>query len=202
MKPYTSKMGFCAIGSTKANIGHLEGAAGPASLIKTVLMLKHRKIPRMPRFEALSPYIRLDDSPFFINTELMDWVPRNGKSRLAGVSSFGMTGNNAHVAVEEYVAPVGETRRRTLELTSVPVLIPPVREERGAALVFRSQHASSHEGRQEWPCELPGAHGPRYGRVQSWGQGEGARELAESPSGCAGRVVDAGDGGVVVRPAE
>nr|UQK84963.1 hypothetical protein [Archangium gephyra] len=123
MKPYTSKTGFCAIGSTKAHIGHLEGAAGLASLIKVVLMLKNRKIPRMPNFEALNPYIRLDDSPFFINTELMDWERRDGKPRLAGVSSFGMTGNNSHVVLEEYVAPETEARRRTLELSNSPVLI-------------------------------------------------------------------------------
>jgi acyl transferase domain-containing protein len=174
MKPYTSKTGFCAIGSTKANIGYLEGAAGPASLIKTVLMLKHRKLPRMLRFEALSPFIRLDDSPFFINTELMDWVPRNGKSRLVGVSSFGMTGNNAHVVVEEYVAPVGETRRRTLELTSVPVLIPPVREEPGAAQDLRAEAAGRSEGdagRDE--CSGHGLRA-RRGHVRDWREGSGA----------------------------
>lgn len=104
-KPYTRATGFCTLGSTKAHVGHLEGAAGLASVIKVILMMKHRKIPKMPNFEELNPYIKLSDSPFEINRELLDWRVPTGKKRLAGVSAFGMTGNNSHVVLEEYIAP-------------------------------------------------------------------------------------------------
>lgn len=105
-KPYTDQTGFCRLGSTKAHAGHLEGAAGLTSVIKVVLMMKNRQIPKMPNFEELNPYIKMSDSPFVINTELLDWQVAPGKTRMAGVSSFGMTGNNSHVVLEEYQAPV------------------------------------------------------------------------------------------------
>lgn len=102
-KKYTKKTKFCTIGSTKAHIGHLEGAAGLASVIKVILMMKNKKFPKMPNYEKLNPMIQLDNSPFDINTELLDWMPKEGKKRLAGISSFGITGNNAHAVIEEYV---------------------------------------------------------------------------------------------------
>ena len=99
-KQYTDKKGFCAIGSTKAHTGHLEGAAGLAGVIKVLLMMRHRRIPAMPNFKELNPYIKIDDSPFKINRSNEPW--ESDKPFLAGVSSFGMTGNNAHVVIEEY----------------------------------------------------------------------------------------------------
>lgn len=102
-KKYTDKRHFCTIGSTKAHMGHLEGAAGLASVIKVILMMKNKKIPKMPHFEKINPLIELDNSPFTINTELVDWKSRDGKKLLAGVSSFGITGNNAHAVIEEYI---------------------------------------------------------------------------------------------------
>jgi len=99
-KQYTDKKGFCAIGSTKANAGHLEGAAGLAGVIKVLLMMKNRTIPAMPNFKELNPYIKIDDSPFRINKRNEPW--ESDKPFLVGVSSFGMTGNNAHVVIEEY----------------------------------------------------------------------------------------------------
>ena len=102
-KKYTAKTNFCTIGSTKAHMGHLEGAAGLASVIKVILMMKNKKIPKMPHFEKINPLIELDNSPFTINTELVDWKSKDGKKLLAGVSSFGITGNNAHAVIEEYI---------------------------------------------------------------------------------------------------
>ncbi|MGN7997314.1 beta-ketoacyl synthase N-terminal-like domain-containing protein, partial [Chitinophaga sp. 22308] len=103
-RKYTAREQFCYLGSAKAHIGHLEGAAGLASIIKVLLMMKHRLIPRMPNFETLNPYIKLEGSPFRVNTGNERW--QDEKLLLAGVSSFGMTGNNAHVVLEEYRAPV------------------------------------------------------------------------------------------------
>ncbi|MBD2166655.1 SDR family oxidoreductase [Calothrix membranacea FACHB-236] len=96
----TDKTGFCAIGSLKTNTGHLDAAAGVAGLIKTVLALKHQKIPASLNFEQPNPQIDFANSPFFVNTQLTDWQT-NGTPRRAGVSSFGIGGTNAHVILEE-----------------------------------------------------------------------------------------------------
>jgi len=98
---HTSRRGYCAIGSVKPNVGHLDAAAGVSSLIKTVLALQHRQIPPTINFERLNPKIELERSPFFINTTLRDWASAEGRPRRAGVSSFGFGGTNAHVVVEE-----------------------------------------------------------------------------------------------------
>ena len=102
---YTHKTGFCAIGSAKAHIGHLEGAAGIAGIIKTVLSMKNGQIPAMPTFSTLNPYIKLDDSPLFINEKCIPWRIVDSKPRRAGVSSFGFGGTYAHVVLEEYEVP-------------------------------------------------------------------------------------------------
>jgi myxalamid-type polyketide synthase MxaB len=88
------------IGSVKTNVGHLEAAAGVAGLIKLVLSLYHREIPRHLNFSQPSRHIAWDRLPLKVVTELMPWTPINGK-RLGGVSSFGFSGTNAHIVVEE-----------------------------------------------------------------------------------------------------
>ncbi|WP_053745306.1 type I polyketide synthase [Streptomyces sp. NRRL WC-3618] len=95
-----ARPGRCALGSVKANVGHLAAAAGVAGLIKTVLALRHQEIPGHPNFIRPNPEIDLDDSPFFINTLPMAW-PAGETPRRAGVSSFGLGGTNAHVVLEE-----------------------------------------------------------------------------------------------------
>ncbi|WHZ21724.1 MAG: polyketide synthase module [Nitrospira sp.] len=96
----TDHRGFCAIGSVKTNIGHLDAAAGIAGLIKTVLALVHKQIPPSLHFTDPNPEIDFSATPFFVNTALRDWG-RNGMPRRAGVSSFGLGGTNAHVVLEE-----------------------------------------------------------------------------------------------------
>ncbi|GAB1543929.1 hypothetical protein NUACC21_66050 [Scytonema sp. NUACC21] len=91
---------FCAIGSVKTNFGHLDTAAGIAGLIKTVLALKHKRLPPTLHFERPNPKIDLSNSPFYVNTNLLEWKT-NGTPRRAGVSSFGIGGTNAHVVLEE-----------------------------------------------------------------------------------------------------
>ncbi|MDW3192240.1 MAG: amino acid adenylation domain-containing protein [Cytophagales bacterium] len=95
----------CAIGSVKTNIGHLDAAAGVAGFIKTVLALKHKKIPASLNFSSPNPEIDFTKSPFYVNTALRDWNKGQYPLR-AGVSSFGIGGTNAHVILEE--APVKE----------------------------------------------------------------------------------------------
>ena len=91
--------GFCAIGSVKTNIGHLDSAAGVAGLIKATLALKHQQIPPSLNFEQPNPQIDFANSPFYVNTQLTDW-PSNGTPRRASVSSLGIGGTNAHVILE------------------------------------------------------------------------------------------------------
>jgi non-ribosomal peptide synthase protein (TIGR01720 family) len=103
----TKKKNFCAIGSLKTNIGHLDAAAGVAGLIKTVLALKHKQIPPSLHFEEPNPQIDFANSPFYVNNKLSEWKA-DKYPRRAGVSSFGIGGTNAHVILEE--APVFTTK--------------------------------------------------------------------------------------------
>ncbi len=96
----THMKSFCALGSVKSNIGHLDAAAGVAGLIKTVLALKHAQLPPSLHYERPNPKIDFAASPFFINDRLIDWK-QGDTPRRAGVSSFGIGGTNAHVVVEE-----------------------------------------------------------------------------------------------------
>jgi len=101
----TDRKRFCAIGSVKSNIGHLDAAAGVAGLIKTVLALEHKRIPASLNFREANPQIDFVNSPFFVNDRSTEWDSPEGPRR-AGVSSFGIGGSNAHVVLEE--APAGE----------------------------------------------------------------------------------------------
>jgi acyl transferase domain-containing protein/acyl carrier protein len=96
----TERKDFCAIGSVKTNIGHLDAAAGIAGLIKAALILQHKCIPPSLHFTAPNPQIDFANSPFYVNTSLTDW-PTTARPRRAGVSSFGIGGTNAHVILEQ-----------------------------------------------------------------------------------------------------
>ncbi|MFF7361886.1 beta-ketoacyl synthase N-terminal-like domain-containing protein [Streptomyces sp. NPDC008125] len=85
------------VGSVKANLGHTESAAGVLGLIKAVLCLERRRIPRQAQFETLNPRIDLGDSGMTVPTETVPWEASSG--RCAAVSSFGMSGTNAHVVL-------------------------------------------------------------------------------------------------------
>ncbi|HSR49173.1 MAG TPA: polyketide synthase, partial [Acidobacteriota bacterium] len=92
------------LGSVKANLGHLEGAAGIAGLIKTVLCLQHAEIPPQLNFKEPNSHIAWDKGALSVPTQPTPW-PRNGHNRRAGVSSFGFSGTNAHVVLEEAPKP-------------------------------------------------------------------------------------------------
>jgi len=100
----TDKTGFCAIGSVKTNIGHLDTAAGVASLIKVSLSLRHGELPPSLNFEQGNPNIDFDRSPFFVNDKLTEWHREGSVPRRAGVNSLGVGGTNAFAVLEE--APV------------------------------------------------------------------------------------------------
>jgi len=94
----------CAISSVKTNVGHLESAASVAGMIKVLQSFKNEKIPALIHFNELNPFIKLEDSPFFIASDNVDWSSNqesDGSVRRASLSSFGMGGVNAHVILEE-----------------------------------------------------------------------------------------------------
>ncbi len=96
----TDKVGYCALGSLKTNIGHLDTAAGVSGLIKAAHILKYKMIPPILHFEKPNPKIDFETSPFFVNDELRPFE-RRGTPLRAGVSSLGMGGTNTHVVLEE-----------------------------------------------------------------------------------------------------
>ncbi|MBD0837513.1 non-ribosomal peptide synthetase/type I polyketide synthase [Streptomyces sp. TRM68416] len=114
----TRRTGFCAVGSVKPNVGHLDSCAGMAGLIKTVLMLRHRTLVPTLHLTRPNPELRLDRSPLTLATELRPWPSPDGTPRRAGVSALGVGGTNAHVILEE--APV----RDPAEPPRLPVLVP------------------------------------------------------------------------------
>ncbi len=97
------------IGSVKTNIGHLESAAGIAGLIKAALTLKRGVIPKHLHFEDPNPSFDWDHQPLVVTSKMMDWPHNSGRPRLAGVNSFGITGTNAHLIVQEHPGPSSQS---------------------------------------------------------------------------------------------
>lgn len=106
-----SKKNSCAIGSIKGNLGHLDAAAGVTGLIKTIFVLKHGLIPPTLHFTRPNPKMAIDETPFYVNTELKRWGATSHRRR-AGVSSFGVGGTNAHVVLEEAPPIVRDCNRK------------------------------------------------------------------------------------------
>jgi acyl transferase domain-containing protein/acyl-CoA synthetase (AMP-forming)/AMP-acid ligase II/acyl carrier protein len=102
--------GFCAIGSVKTNVGHLQMASGIVGLIKTTLALYYRQIPPSLHFKNPNPQINFADSPFYVNTELKTWEC-NSYPRRAGVNSLGIGGTNCHLILEEFEREKVETQQ-------------------------------------------------------------------------------------------
>ncbi len=103
----TSETGFCALGSAKSNVGHLEAAAGIAGVTKILLQMKHKALAPSLHAGELNPNIDFEKTPFVVQQELGEWEKPvlDGKEypRIAGISSFGAGGANAHVIIEEYL---------------------------------------------------------------------------------------------------
>ena len=133
----TDESGFCRLGSVKTNIGHLDTAAGAASLIKTALSLHNRQIPPSLGYEAPNPSIPFEGSPFSVNDRLSDWVSTHGPRR-AGVNSLGVGGTNAHVVVEE--APT----RMESEASDWPFHILPISGRTKSALDANATALADH----------------------------------------------------------
>lgn len=133
----TPATGFARIGSVKTNIGHLDTAAGVASLIKAALALHHAEMPPSLGFEAPNPAIDFDASPFRVNDRLTEW-PRRETPRRAGVNSLGVGGTNAHAVLEE--APP----RTPGDPSDWPYQILTLSARSGAALTAASANLAAH----------------------------------------------------------
>ena len=112
---------ICAVGALKTNIGHLEAAAGIAGLIKTVLTLEKGEIAPIVHLRTLNPNISLENTPLFIPRSLSPWR-RGAAPRMAAVSSFGMSGTNAHMVLEEAPAPVAAPEEEAPEIDIACIL--------------------------------------------------------------------------------
>ncbi|MFY1824596.1 type I polyketide synthase, partial [Myxococcus fulvus] len=128
------------IGSVKTNVGHLDAAAGSASLLKAILAMKHQQLPPSLHFESANPQIDFDSGPFYVNTALQPW-PRGRTPRRAGVSSFGIGGTNAHVILEEAPATATTSASRPWELL---VLSARSHTALDTATARLAQHLESH----------------------------------------------------------
>lgn len=113
---FTDKKHFCSIGSIKNNIGHTAMAAGVAGVIKVLMAMKYKKLPPMIHFKGPNEHIDFEDSPFYINTGLKEWK-RTDSPRRAAVSSFGFSGTNAHIILEEAPElPIWKNDKRKSEI--------------------------------------------------------------------------------------
>ncbi len=112
----TDRKQYCAIGSVKTNIGHLDTAAGVASIIKATLALEHRQLPPSLHYQSPNPEIDFDATPFYVNAELSDWQTPGELPRRAAVSSLGVGGTNAHIIVEQAPAAIETSSSRPNQL--------------------------------------------------------------------------------------
>ncbi|MFH9613916.1 SDR family NAD(P)-dependent oxidoreductase [Streptomyces pratensis] len=116
---YTDRRDYCALGSVKSNLGHTVTAAGVAGAMKVLLSLEHRSIPPSINFEQANAHIDMSDSPFYVNTVNRPWAAGNDGTRRAAVSSFGVSGTNAHIVFEEAPDPVPRSTGPTGHLVTL-----------------------------------------------------------------------------------
>lgn len=117
---HTRRAGYCALGSVKTNVGHLQIASGIAGLIKAVLALHHRQIPGTLHFEKPNPRIDFAATPFFVNRRTIDWASPRGPRR-AGVNSLGIGGTNVHAILEEAPTPAAAPGEEPLGPWVIPL---------------------------------------------------------------------------------
>ncbi|MFE2752620.1 amino acid adenylation domain-containing protein [Actinosynnema sp. NPDC059335] len=208
---FTDRRQFCALGSVKSNIGHTVGAAGLASLIKTLLCLERRTIPPSIHFDVPNPLLDLATAPVYVADRLTEWEAADTPRR-AGVSSFSLSGTNCHVVLEEApdrattprraAAPHGAAADRALRPLVFPI------SGRDEELLARTaarhlDHLDRHPelsladvcftlqaGREHQPARAVVVCETREGLL------DGLRRLLEPGSADGGRLVD---GGVVLR---
>jgi 3-oxoacyl-[acyl-carrier-protein] synthase II len=172
------------VGSVKANLGHAESAAGVLGLIKALLCLEHRRIPRQAQFETLNPRIDLGDSGMTVPTETVSWEPSAG--RCAAVSSFGMSGTNAHAVLSSYDSSGSPP-------SSGPVTVSGflVSAHTESALRARAARYAARLSEADYPAFAHSAtHGRTRLRCAAWVKADGARDAREALAALADGVED------------
>src|SRR5262249_43354656 len=119
----TRRRGFCALGSLKANLGHLDAAAGAAGLMKAALALSREGIPPQPGFRTPNPLLGLAESPFYVTDAPVPWE-RRGSPRRAAVTAMGIGGTNVHVVLEEAPDAPAPPSRRPFQLLCLSARTP------------------------------------------------------------------------------
>ena len=160
----TSKTGFCGIGSVKTNIGHLDTAAGVAGFLKVVLSMQHGELPASLNWKRPNPLIDFDKSPFRVVAERKPWPRPAGGERLAGCSSLGVGGTNAHILVKESLqqpAPANVAYPRRCHLL-------PIGGKGEAAAVGNAQGLGAYL--QEHAAELVGGELADAAWTAQWGR--------------------------------
>ena len=158
----TQRSGFCALGSVKTNIGHLDIAAGVAGLLKVVLALEHRFLPPSLHFSTPNPHVDFAATPFYVQSEGREWQGAGAAPRRAGVSSFAMGGVNAHLVLEEAPPPEPSGASRPHQLLVWSARTPSALATMTARL---AEHLSGAAGPASSPEALADvAHTLRLGR--------------------------------------
>jgi len=133
----------CALGAVKTNVGHLDAAAGVTGFIKAVLSLKHRKIVPSLHFNSPNPNINFAKGPFYVPTQLQEWVPQGNAPLRAAVSSFGIGGTNAHVVLEQAPAPAASSQSRPFHLLTLSARSQPALQQLATALENTLQNSQA-----------------------------------------------------------
>jgi acyl transferase domain-containing protein len=121
-RAFTPKRQFCALGSVKTNVGHLDTAAGVTGLIKVALAVRHALLPPSLHYEQPNPRIDFAASPFYVNATLRPWVTEG--PRRAGVSSFGIGGTNVHLVIEQAPPRPASTASRPVQILTLSARTP------------------------------------------------------------------------------
>src|SRR6185295_7654311 len=137
---------WCALGSIKSQLGHTKSAAGAAGLLKAIFAVQHKALPPTIKVRRPNPELRMEEGPFYLNTEARPWVRAEDHPRRASVSSFGFGGSNFHVALEEYTGPGARARR----FRSLPTELVLLSAADASGLARRSREVSAQ-------AEGPGA---------------------------------------------
>src|SRR4051794_5454468 len=143
-REYTDRRGFCAIGSVKSNLGHLDVAAGVTGLIKTVLAIEHAELPPSLHYETPNPRIDFAAAPVYVNAALAPWPAGedDDEPRRAGVNSFGLGGTNAHVVLEQAPEAEPAVHSRPWQLLPLSARTPETLAAAGSRLAARLADAA------------------------------------------------------------
>jgi len=155
----TAERGFCALGSVKGNVGHLDAAAGMPGLVKAVRALETGVVPPTLHYRAPNPGIDFDDSPFFVAGETTELAERGGKPRRAAISSLGFGGTNAHLVLERAPRPEAapEPPSRASQLLLLSGRTPQVVDAAAERLAARLEAMGEAEADADAPQASPAA---------------------------------------------